>query len=1176
MPLDSPPRPLRKSFVLLALLACGPACDSTEPVAPVAEPVETHEARLDPPTWFTDVAYVAAPPCPTGTNDYSLVDNCYNAENPQRPSLFRELSTAWRPYRATAASPLTLRPPALTGVMQPFPPYEYDLGWGAPKPPETADAAQAIQVLPYNRGTNDGRLFVRGGCRGCPEGSTLYTFRPETLGHDFRYDFASKGNHLVQPRQPGARLHPFTYFNPMATGLTAKNNSDFPDALHSTTCEDSMSAITQGTHGRNPVACSARYEAGWPLISGDCYDMSLVYGLLSSAGNHWELRSVDLTVFVRNPKTLTTGNSSTGEPSGWGLWVYPRNPEGEIKSLPTWELPPFRPFNIHESNWGDMNAGSAYAQPSAPDTIDWPRLFSTNPSFHCYTPVQTWPLPEPLYFRNTSASAPKWCQFFDRQSFQNVYQVEDDGDAVIGNGGNWSGVVGSTPGTGQKQLALFEPAVSGDGKLLVINLGGLYYAASDETCRASGWRHFKPVSMMPMDPAVNTRYEMAKSQVVAGRRFQPFRDTLGNPIPFGTLNQWAYPWMDREGKNLFFAAKNNPHDGYYARRVLREDRSSPAAPQTDVTWGQPSNSDRARFNPDRAPAQAVSVLGAWTRGKAVILDNGLNLADMTGNTEDGFQRTYSLRLYSGDDISFAPKGSSQFFSFENQLNHFDGMRPTLPFDVVWNVQSSNQRNAEVAFDDYLHKRAFVVAHMNAAMRMDVNPHPGPTRADTFPQDGFVPFGDANAYVRGGALADFRFKRNPLAQNAATGGQVPGTDGPQPPSSVRLRGGARIEPVALGGVSGKGAWLDGRNDFMDMGYPVDSSRRDWLFSLWLDSREELTVRPGSTQVRGTPRTLFYFSDNSWVGLVQSKDANGNLWHELDAYNGATGQHFTVGLGSLVQPGRYFQFGMKVMTEQGQRKVAFYIDGTWHSTLTVAPYDVGFDPMWNSMNGWTWMTVSDPGPAFVPGQQRLPFFGWVDELRIYALSSEDVRAGWTEELMCNQALGTMVDIAPRRGETWNLGLENLRFRSTRYPGSRVSLCEQLRLGSYLEPLDYPAQYGEHLCIDRVHKNPHVDPLLASRCLRASLLGLPTLQATTPRPDTSANAFCLACHTSTTQLPGLKLGALTAGTGPRFQDRRRQPMNVPAVLGGVVPPWLFTGIDQPDGTRTLDHYFDHFPAP
>ncbi|MFY2558326.1 hypothetical protein ACN469_11900 [Corallococcus terminator] len=1173
MPLD--PRHLagRLSVAFLLPLILSIACD-TAPAAPetsAPDVVGTQQAPLDPPTWFTDVAMVGTSACSTGLNNYGVIDNCYNVENPQRPSIFRELSPAWRPYRSTYSAPLTLRPAALSGVMQPFPPNEYDNGWSTPRMPESSDAANAIQVLPFNRGTNDGRLFVRGGCRGCAEGSLLYTFRPETLGQDFRYDFASKGVRYVQPPNT-VGLHPFTYFNPMATGLTAKNNGDFPDALHSTTCENSMSAQLQGSHGRNPVACTARYEVSSTPVPGDCYEMSLVYGMVASDGKRWELRSVDLTVFVRTPKSTDAGKPVDGAGTGgWGLWVYPRNPEGEVKSLPTWNLPPYRPFNIHDSPWGDMSAGSTYSIPGTPDTIDWRRLFTTNPGFQCYVPVPVWPLPTPVYVRNMSPSAPKWCQFFDRQSYRSSFQVEDDEDAVIGNGGTWNGVTGW--GTNERPYALFEPATSGDGRLFVVNMNGLYYAASDDVCRASSWGHFKPISMMPMDPLVNSRYELAKSQVVNGRP-QPFRDTLGNAMPFGVRNQWAYPWLDREGKNLFFAAKNNPHDGYYARQVLREDRFSPFS-QTDVTWGPPSDATRATFNPDRAPAQAVSVLGAWTRGKAVILDNGLSITDLAGNTEDHYQRTYDLRLYAGADVPLTPRGSSQIFSFENQLNHFDGMRPTLPFDVVWNVQSNTQRNSEVAFDDYLNKRAFVVAHMNAAMRMDVSPH-GPMRAETFPQDGFVPFKDAWAYVRGGQLADFRFKRNPLAQNAATGSPLLGTDGPQAPSSVRLRGGARIEPVALGGVSGKGVWLDGQNDLMDMGYPVNGAQRDWLFGIWLDSRQDNVLKPGVTLARSLPRTIFYFSDSSWVALVQVKDNTGNVWHELSVYNGATGSSYTVNLGSLVQAGRYFHFGMKIHTVGGQRTLAFYINGTWHSTLTVAPWDVGFDPMFNSMNGWTWMTVSDPGPAFVPGQTRLPFYGWVDELRIYALAPGDAQRPWTEELLCNQALGTTVDLSWREPEPWTPALEKLRLRAQQYPGLRRSLCEQMRLGTYSEPLDYPAQYGEHICIDRVHKNPNPNPALAARCMRAGMLAMPALHSTLPRPDTSGNAFCLSCHTGTATLPGLRLGALTTGTGPRFQDPRRQPMNVPAVMGGTVPFWLTTGINQPDGTRTLDQYFDHFPAP
>ncbi|WP_164014314.1 hypothetical protein [Pyxidicoccus trucidator] len=1126
------------------------------------------KARLDPSTLFTDVAFVGTDPCSTTEMDYGVIDNCYNVENPQRPSIFRELSSAWRPYRELYTNPLELRPSSLTGVMQPFPPFEYDRGVHLPKRPEYNDAANAVQVLPFNRGTNDGRLFIRGGCKGCAEGSVLYTFRPEVLGQDFRYDFSGKGFRFAQS-SIGAQLHPFVYYNPLDSTLPAKNNDHFPDALQSTLCEDSVSILEPGAHGRNPVACTARYVENSAPLPGDCYEVSLVYGLNAHDINRWELRSVDLTVFVRKPKTLGAGEADTSTPEGWAIWVYPRSPEGEVKSLPTWDLPPFKPFDFQEVPWNAMAANSAYAFPWAPDTIDWELLLTTHPKSQCYFEAPHWPDPTPIYRRNTSPSAPKWCQFFDRQSRQSMPLVEDDEDATIGNGSTWDGLQSS-----EKNLAMFEPATSGDGKLLLLNMRGLFYSVGNDTCRASSWRHFKPISMMPIDPDVNMRYELAKSQVVNGSPL-PFRDTLDNPIPYGVLNQWAYPWLDRDGKNLFFAAKSNNQDGYYARQVFREDLRSTNS-ETDVTTCSPSDDARATFNPDRSGGQAVSVLGAWTRGKAIILDNGLNLTDLAGNHQDRWQRTYDLRLYAGDDLSLTPRGSTAIFSFENQLNHFQALRPTLPFDVVWNIQSNTQRNAEVAFDDYLHQGAFVIAHMNAAMRMDESPYTG-NRAETFLQDGFVPY-NAWANVGGGQLADFRFKRNPLAQNAATGSPEFGMNGPWPPANVRLRGGARIEPVALGGVSGKGVWLDGLNDFMDMGYRVQSSQRDWLFGIWLDSRHQNLHFPVPV-VRSPPRTIFYFSDESWVGLVQVTTFNGTSWsdgHELQVHNGPSRVTQTVDLGSLVEVGRYFHFGMKLYTEAGERKLAVYINGTWHSTLTVAPSDVGFDPMYNSMNGWTWMDVSDPGPSIAPDQFRRPFKGWVDELRIYALAPGDAQRPWTEEFICNQALGTMVDVSWSPWETWHPQLGDLRLRASLYPGSRYVLCEQMALHSYSEPLDYPPQYGEGLCIDRVHKNPLADPSHSERCLRAGLLSLPTLQSTQPRPDSKPNAFCLSCHTSTATLPGMQMDALAAGTGPRFEDRRRQPMNVPAVLGGVVPPWLTQGIDLPDGTRTLDHYFDHFPAP
>jgi hypothetical protein len=1117
-----------------------------------------------PVTTFDEVAFVQTPAC---SNDYSVVDNCHNYFNPPRPSLFREVSTPWRPYTPQGGTQ-TLQPSSVATSMLPFPPFEFRDDFALPQY-SSVDGDQ--QVLPHHRGSNDGRLYIRGGCLGCAEGSTLYTVRPEVLGQDFRYEIAARGQHFLTPEKQFG-LHPFTYINPLSTGLKIRNNGRFPDSLHSNICDSSSPAFALPTgRTRNPRACQARFEAASSPVSGDCYDLSLVYGLTENREpatdpDHWELRSVDLTVFVRNPKSVSAGSTvSPGGPANWGLWVYPRNPTGEVKTSTSWTLPPFRPFNVHESSWGDMNWNSTYVIPNT-NQIDWVRLFTEKHDFKCYK----WSAG--VLVRDTTG--PAWCQFFDRQSHRTRYQVEDDEDSVIGNGGYWNGIHRRPASGEEKPLFLFEPTTSGDGRLLIVNMDGLFYSYAANACRAADWAHFKPISMMPKDPAVNSRYELAKSQVIGGVP-REFRDSMGRPIPFGVRNQGAYPWIDRDGKNLFFAAKNNPHDGYYARRVVANSTYSTAT-TTDTLYSPPgTDAQRALFNPDRSPAQYISVLGAWTHGKAVILDNGLNITDLGGNREGNFNRTYDLRLYQGNDLAVTPGGSSSIFSFENQLNLFDALRPTLPFDVVWTVQSNTQRNSEVAFDEYMHKQAFVVAHMNAPIRMDVSPF-GAQRAETFPKDGFRPFRNVWAYVRGGDVADFRFAENPRVQNASTASALHGTEPLQVPDSLRLRGGARVEPVALGGVLGKGVWLDGANDFMDMGYPVQATRRDWYLGIWLDSRTGFPAPPASGTARTTPRTVFYFPDNSWLGLVAATDSLGNTSHELVAYNGATAGRYTVSLGRVITPSKYFHLGVKLFSSGGLRRLAVYVNGTFVSALAVAGADTGFDLMKDTVQGWTWMTVSDPGPSFTAGLPRLPFAGWVDEFRVYSLTAADVTAPWLDEHICNQALGTLVDIGYARGEVSHPALTSLRSRSAAYPNAPAQVCEQLRLETYSDPRDFPAQYGEHLCIDRVHKNPHLQPSWSFRCLRTGKLGLPALAAASPRPDSSANVFCLSCHTSAAPLPGLKVSALTGGSLARYQDPRRQPSNVPAVLGGIVPPWLTTSLNVGDGTQTLDHYFDHYRAP
>ena len=86
----------------------------------------------DTPTQFTDVAYVGAPAC--SDTDYSTIDNCYNACNPPTPTITRPTSQLARD---------------LTDDVVTIDPEYKDSG-----------APGSTVVLPFQRSTNDGRIFI--------------------------------------------------------------------------------------------------------------------------------------------------------------------------------------------------------------------------------------------------------------------------------------------------------------------------------------------------------------------------------------------------------------------------------------------------------------------------------------------------------------------------------------------------------------------------------------------------------------------------------------------------------------------------------------------------------------------------------------------------------------------------------------------------------------------------------------------------------------------------------------------------------------------------------------------------------------------------------------------------------------------------------------------------------
>lgn len=611
----------------------------------------------------------------------------------------------------------------------------------------------------------------------------------------------------------------------------------------------------------------------------------------------------------------------------------------------------------------------------------------------------------------------------------------------------------------------------------------------------------------------------------------------------------------------------------------------------------------------------------------------------------GGRYTYDMSLYDACDAAgnplltaVRPKPNTTVFSLENELNHFDALNPALPSDVVWRDEGNGGVSAEIDFDDYLRNNALIIAPMNAAIdiRCQSGGVDGKCSALSGPPrfsngrilDGFVPEGDpwAGSTSLGWNSKD-RFAKDPTLQNTVTSSVDQDPTAITPPSSLRLRGGARVEPINAGGVRGRGVYLDGQNDIIDAAYPYQANRTEWSLGVWLDARDLATLR-----------TVF-FPDESSIAIKGNRIVAHDGPRQTRGFGGVE-QTITLASG-LITEGKFFHLGLKLTTENDERVLRFTINGTplaqplsfahlrgggdvdvptvdpgpiggkelgelpgsiplkspeltgeitapekltrettAPETMTVAAqaqllsateasvtlakqqpirapepgYDVplGFQLMKaGSPNGYTWFALAGCTTDWNP-----PFKGWVDELKVFSLGASELANtdGFFDELLCNQALGTQVDVSVQPGEVPGASLSALRARLAEhgytYPGSgvagppvRAAVCEQLDLVPDGNQGKLPAQHdGDTLCAHRVHKNQ-----TSNRCLRGAALGLVPLQAQAPLPSFSSDAFCLGCHHAGTALDGLGLAALAAGVVPSEQDARRRPMFWPAVVTG-----------------------------
>lgn len=751
----------------------------------------------------------------------------------------------------------------------------------------------------------------------------------------------------------------------------------------------------------------------------------------------------------------------------------------------------------------------------------------------------------------------------------------------------------------------FEPSISGDGKLLFVNFGlgkGLHYSYNvNGDCSATGWKDFYPISKMPFDKNVYENYPIGKAQ----RRIVytpwgtkktisvPFKDGVGDDIPEDRNIEGAYLWADRKVRNIFFNAVNVVHDNYIGEK----------------------NSECLSLDPncvlDRSPGKGLHALGVWTRGRTIHLDSVANMFDFGSRPtrEPTDQRVFQMKLYKDEVTTLRPSAMTVIGSPENHLNEYDALSPVAPFDVVWKFSSNNERTGELIFDDYLNQFLFFGTHFTQSTKQRAH-------GDgfiTLYKNGYVPQ-LSNFSTEAGTKSKFQLKEIPLLQNISGNSQM--SDGSTADFNLEVLGGARVEPIAMGGVIAKGLFLDGNNDSAAISVNVKKSGSAWLLSLWLDPRT----------LDQQERVVFGFPDYTSIAITDSefvaKSCNNNICTSNKlAHSGANIEvgkyfHLTVKIESLANP----KTNPSLKSFNHIRRLTFYVNGTqlienkMHLGYSYKKKFIDFGFNEYLKQGFDLFNNNQPG-IFSVGRQNLlssekSFHGWIDELKVFKFGAirndtYPVVLNYFREVICNNALGSMIEvlqtdktntllnphyqIANSFGHWATTPKKSLDYPPILHPKSSdfvlqqssavTQVCEQLKIESYNSHAEFADQReGEELiCADKVHANPHLQ--FGHRCLRKRIFETEnkSLKAGAPRPAFDTVPFCLSCHKSGASIPELSKDALIFININREADHRRQPLDVHRNMNGCIPTDPIFGSEA--GTCNsqgllLDFIFDFNP--
>ena len=728
----------------------------------------------------------------------------------------------------------------------------------------------------------------------------------------------------------------------------------------------------------------------------------------------------------------------------------------------------------------------------------------------------------------------------------------------------------------------FEPMVAGDGRLLVMRIRSAdlptpsgpgaadivysYYedpAGTRGSANPAHWTEVFPISHAPHDPRLNGPMELGGF----GFAQFPFRAPDGQVVPDWEDLGGAYPWIDRGARNLFYTTIGDTLHLQDPNPQFPNRDPQSAAEWTETRYeavGVPGD-PRERWGAESSRTfQGVAVAGLWTRGKTVLLDGLLNDMDFAiGHSEAssyggapynvGPQQRL-VRLFEGSGVPSLdptsgwvrlgygrasetpglPSGvngnSSVIESTESKLHIADRLRPLRLRDVVWHVQNGKHTD-EVAFDDLLDPGALIVAEMNG--RLTLPDLAGPGFNDLEHRSGWNPVTrafDLPVHLQNAATDADRWRLPAFGELVATGGST-----------------GRLEPAALGGVYGRGLWLeDGlslRFDAPDRAGPGVPDPEAFYVGLFVDcrfaddgERRPLVTFPDGTSVELLGRSsLRYMKGDRVLHRV--------LLPDDFSYVPDGGQAPEVH--GFFREGAWTHLGLRI--ERAGRRVTLLLDGF--------PMDRWQDPSRSIFQPLASAGAITVGGAAAAGATSLR--GWVDEFKVLA---HDV----DPETAANHARGTLIGFdESAQSSRW---MDQVAARFPEWAHGELS--EALRRRG--EPAE--ERYASFVDATRDLGVHRVSIPSGARHLRSAVHFPegPVFQDR-PRPDSSANRFCLSCHTAGAP-GGLGLDALTYRPGlAALRDPRRQPSQPPARIGGAIPNGIVDAggspRPRPDEPRPVD---------